>query len=204
MRFASVELLCKLRNAWFSTALLATLAIFWVVTLYRPVYIPIVLSDARGVLWLISGNGDFYGEFAWTNANSPIRFDHYNPPHPPPHIHVTRKPDPPRVLFVSSDLDRGQVVLWTRPVFIYWNRLDAVTPGGHAVYFGASYWLMISLLLLCVGWKYYHMARTRFFRLKHGLCEVCGYDLQSSRQYCPECGKKSENGTHLENETRIG
>jgi hypothetical protein len=55
------------------------------------------------------------------------------------------------------------------------------------------YWLIMALFLLpAAAWLHRHVRRR--YRLRHGLCLSCGYDLRESPAKCPECGAKVEKG----------
>lgn len=53
-----------------------------------------------------------------------------------------------------------------------------------------SWALFVTLALLPTAWILFRWLphRRRAYRRKHGLCQVCGYDLRASPAQCPECG----------------
>jgi hypothetical protein len=48
--------------------------------------------------------------------------------------------------------------------------------------------LVVMLVTLALGALATHRQRRMRFRLRHGLCMFCGYDLRASPERCPECG----------------
>jgi hypothetical protein len=52
------------------------------------------------------------------------------------------------------------------------------------------FWLfaMLSAALPAIWYRRFRRDRRRRFRLSHGLCVFCGYDIRSTGSRCPECG----------------
>ncbi len=64
---------------------------------------------------------------------------------------------------------------------------------------GASYWFIALLFAILPAWRFGGSARRRRrYRLVHGLCINCGYDLRATPEAhgplldrCPECGSEA-------------
>jgi hypothetical protein len=93
--------------------------------------------------------------------------------------------------------------MWSRRTSGWnWTSLSG-TEGGHWLaknppttrleYFevGAPTWLVLLITGVPPLWYFlgpYRRLRIRRYRIKHGLCLACGYDLRATPVRCPECG----------------
>jgi hypothetical protein len=50
-------------------------------------------------------------------------------------------------------------------------------------------WLWLSLLVIPVIRLAIEVRRDWLYRIDHGLCRDCGYDIRASAGQCPECGR---------------
>jgi hypothetical protein len=74
-------------------------------------------------------------------------------------------------------------------VFQTWKAPTTGTTRVASYGVGLPHW---AVLLLCLPFPLLWLRgfRQRRYRLRHGLCLSCGYDLRESPEKCPECGAK--------------
>ena len=78
--------------------------------------------------------------------------------------------------------------------FVFSNTATDIYPDSHTVLHGhfvyMQYWavLLVDIAILSFFlWRAFAHHRLRY-RLIHGLCSYCGYDLRTTPGRCPECG----------------
>lgn len=61
--------------------------------------------------------------------------------------------------------------------------------GHHFYRVGVPYWaiLLTGLILPALWFRSWRHARVQRWRIAHGCCTACGYDLRASKERCPEC-----------------
>lgn len=86
---------------------------------------------------------------------------------------------------------------WTRMNAVGFSATQATGAGYVAGGVSAPCWFIVLLATPFVGvwvetlWR----KRRRWSRFWHGQCPDCGYSLQTSRAYCPECGRRVRHWT---------
>lgn len=74
----------------------------------------------------------------------------------------------------------------------YWSTWSNGTVSDYytrGVWLGAPYWFAALLSAILPVWRFGGWKRRRRrYRLAHGLCINCGYDLRATPVRCPECG----------------
>jgi hypothetical protein len=73
-----------------------------------------------------------------------------------------------------------------------WTMRSGPTWSGHSFSINLGLIAVISSVLPL--WQIEAMRKRRRlrYRLAHGLCPACGYDLRGSRAQCPECGEMNK------------
>jgi hypothetical protein len=72
-------------------------------------------------------------------------------------------------------------------VYLYWA---TAWPGHSSFQILIPYWLLTTVSAILPLFKLRPALRwpKKRYRLSHGLCLVCGYDLRATPDRCPECG----------------
>lgn len=67
---------------------------------------------------------------------------------------------------------------------------DIITVPSHAHYLRIPLWFLVMLTATSpvVRFVVRHRRSSPAWRMAHGLCPTCGYDLRASKERCPECG----------------
>jgi hypothetical protein len=71
------------------------------------------------------------------------------------------------------------------------NTTRAGSQGSRLQRIGIPYWFLLTVTAtppFCYIVRRWLRRRQQTYRLNRGLCLTCGYDLQASKQRCPECG----------------
>lgn len=180
----------------FALAVVFTAATFlWVSSYFRKGWL-LVEANVTGEICVQSGCGYIYGYWFSTVPGSwlgpPSCWYNFLPYSFRPRWWVAHEREP---IFIQAEnaARRKAISPRLKYYFVPGFEFQVSTPDGDDAYFVIfPIWVIVAASGLPLAFKLRWLLRKRW-RLSHGLCIACGYDLRHSKDKCPECGTITQN-----------